>query len=268
MPDEDTPVNDGTVDDGNGGTTGDGATTGTPADTPDYGEFDSLDDLKAGYTAGQDRVSELDSLRGKQGSELSELRTANANLTGQIKGLEVTRTEPAIQPETAGSIQRAFDSEEITQGEALIKLDAINRADYDQKMKTQFAELKQQSDKDASIADFLRQNDDYEALYSSGALDKYPGMSGEQAYAMYHKDKAIEDFNTFKTDHETKIKEATEAGKQEGLRLAKGNAATSKVVGATDSGITDTGATRDLSDNRDRLAAGRQHLAELRGQSP
>lgn len=254
------PDESGTVDDG---------VIETP--TPDFGGYGSLEELLESHAKTQERVADLDTLRGRQGSELAEYRTKLASLEGQIKGIESSRAAtPSGPTETISDIQRLVDSGEITQGEAISKYAAIAQADYDKRLDARISTLKTESDREKYVANFIKENPDYEGLYESGELHRFinAGLSGEQAYDRYHREKAITELNKTKQELETKIKEAQEAGKQEGLRLAKGNSPASRVIGSQNSGITDLGPGSNLSDPRDRMAHAKQRLAELRGHAP
>ena len=213
-------------------------------ETPDYAGFGSPEELTAAYKSAQDRVNELDRLRGTQGNELGELRAETARLKGMIEAFDSER-ERASSSKTDGveDVQELYETGQISFAEAtrrIARAEAENLSkSVDEKVKSEITRLKSEMSDAEYKRQYLRDNPGYEKAFLEGHLneDIKNGLSGQQAYDRYlirQKDKEIEDL---KKQSSEKVKAAESKGVNDGIDLEKGKEGAASVIGSASSGL-------------------------------
>jgi len=260
------------ADGGQGGAEGEGAGEGTGegtgSETPTtYGGFETPEALAAEYEKVSGQVKELESLKGRQGTELGELRTTLARLEGELeayksgaggKGGESAAVDLA-------ELERQYDNGEITLAQFLTKRDAERDKIYDQRLKDGLTEFQREQDDKAYAAEFIRDNPGYVEAYNAGRLadDIAKGLSPQHAWDRYQLRASKEELESLKEQSRKAIEEAEKKGAQKGARLEKGSEAAAKVLGEGQGSFAEGGGKTPRT-HSEQVAAGVELIQRMR----
>ncbi len=211
--------------------------------TPAYAGFETSEELVAAHeklvadSEGlQGQVIELESLKGRQGSEIGQLRQTAANLEGQIETFKTAQTPGAS--DTLVEIERQYNADEITMGEFLAKRDAVMQSGFEKTLDEKFTSFQDSADRRTYEEKFIGDNPGYLEAFKAGKLtdDINQGMSGEHAFSRFEGRQAQAKITELETELQTKIKEAEDAGIQKGVQLEQGKLPSGKVLSDAGSG--------------------------------
>ncbi len=235
------PIGDGQGEPGEGTPAGDGGQGGEG--TPAYAGFGTPEELVTAHTelvatheGLQGQVTELESLKGRQGTELGTLRQTTANLEGQIEALKTAQIPAAS--DTLATIQTQYENDEITLGDLLVKRDAVMQGNFEKTLDEKFNSFQDSADRRTYEEKFIGDNPGYLEAYNAGHLteDINRGMSGEHAFSRFGANQAQIKITELEAELQTKIKEAGDAGIQKGAQLEKGKLPSGKVLSGAGSG--------------------------------
>ena len=229
---------DGTGGDGNGGQ----ETLPAGEEKGQYGGFQTPEELIAAYTEAQSkvdnlstRVSDLDSLRGRQGSELGELRSQVSNLTGLIQEYQQKISQPATPSVSMDQLNKQLDEGDISLSEYISKRDSLLKDENQNFFKTEFQRFREEMDKEKYADTFIAQNPGYLDAFNTGKLkpDMDMGYPAEHAWDRHNLRTAQQEITTLKAQVKTLSEQAKKAGQLEGKILEQGSRGTDKVLDAS-----------------------------------
>jgi hypothetical protein len=184
---------------------------------PILGKFKSADDLAAAY-------QELEKKMGEQGNELGSLKQMNEMLMEQRKS--GSQEEPEEEEEDSfdyqaqmSELSNAVEEGDVSIGEALAKASELSAENATRKALSQYQEMTEQQQQQATQQQFLNDNPDFLDLQKTGQLEAVkktlPGMH--------------DDFSAY---FALKAEQAAQAAqeKQETERIAQGAERTEKVL--------------------------------------
>ena len=205
---------------------------GQAQDTPDYGGFDSPEALVAEYTALKGKADNLESLKGRQGNELGELRSQVSKMEGIIDTLKESN-KPVISAYDPLDLERQYSNGEITLGQFLEKRDEAIRSKTKEDFKQELGNFKSELDRQTYVDRFIADNPGYTEAYERGDLSKWinRGMAGEDAWREYKYDKANSELETI-TKERDELKRQVESGNiQTVKKIKQGEDAAGRVLG-------------------------------------
>ncbi len=211
--------------------------------TPAYAGFETSEELIAAHeelTATheglQGQITELESLKGRQGTELGTLRQTTANLEGQIEALK-TAQAPAAS-DTLTEIERQYNADEITMGDFLAKRDAIQQSNFEKTLDEKFTSFQDSADRRTYEEKFVADNPGYLEAYNAGHLneDINRGMSCERAFDRFEGKQKDAKIAELELKLKTETKEAEAGGIQKGVQLEQGKLPSGKVLKDAGSG--------------------------------
>lgn len=182
------------------------------------GKFATAEDLAEGYT-------ELEGLLDKQGTEVGDLRTQNAELQKNAKG----DTEPdTVDDENTTSfadqekeILGKIDAGDMELAEGLAKITELTRAATTAELEGKFTDYDNQREAQERYDDFIGANPLFQELEASGKLDEVINNNPiHDKFSAYWALKA-----------ELDATEAYRKGQEEALKIAKGADPTTLVLG-------------------------------------
>ncbi len=259
------PIGDGQGEAGEGAPAGDGGQGGEAA--PAYAGFGTPEELVTAHTelvatheGLQGQVTELESLKGRQGTELGTLRQTTANLEGQIEALK-TAQAPAAS-DTLATIQNQYDNDEITLADFIAKRDVVMQGSFEKALDEKFTSFQDSADRRTYEEKFITDNPGYLEAFNAGHLttDINRGMSGEHAFSRFGAKQAQTKITELEAELQTKITEAEAAGIQKGAQLEQGKLPSGKVLSGAGSGSFNSQGERVVPLSR---AAQRQKGVEL-----
>ena len=217
------------------GPVGDGNDEGNKA--PDYGGYDSVEDLVKAHQTTQTQVTELESLKGRQGSEIGALRHDLAEAQGYKEGVETQQatTKPVI---TRTEIRAKLEREEISEDEALQMRDDLVKSETLAETRKMINENKAKSDHNKYVDQYLKDNPGYEKVYNDGLLnaDIRKGYTAEHAYDRYEKREIAKKLEEAKTELKTKTDKAQADGVQKGVKVEQQKNQAGKVLSGDQAG--------------------------------
>ena len=232
---------------------------------PNLAGFDSPEKLAKEYEQLKDNYTNLHSKLGQQGSELGKLREDYFKTQGMLEAMKTEKATPAASI-TLNEISEKVDNGELTYGEGLVLQAKANAKELESRMKTERESILGEINRQQRIQDYLTKHPDYEELYTSGKLGKWisQGMPGEQAYEHFHMEKTKSDLEFTRSDFDKKIQDALERGRQEGLRMAKGEKIATRVIGSPESHLQGGGPAKLPETDEEWTQRGMQLLAKIR----
>jgi len=258
--------------------TGQGATPpdegqGQTEETPDLDGYSSLEELKEHHARLKRERDELDSLRGRQGYENSQLRMELARLEGQIEAL--SKHEQASQPGlgyTFEDIQKQLDNEEITQAEALRRYDALTKAEFDKTVNSRVSSIRDEVMSEIEVERrakaFMDRNPDYETAWNKGELIPYmsDGASVETAYYRWKADSLAKEKAELESKMKSTSQNARNTGVQQGINIERQKQQAGKVLGNEQGSFAHGQSPNDFQpmSPQDRNVKAREYLAALR----
>lgn len=195
--------------------------------------YDSVDDLVAAHQTIQTQVTELESLKGRQGNELGELRRELAQ--AQSHAQETREEKPTI---TRAEIQTKLDADDITEGEAFDMRDNLIRAEVRVETQKIIADAKAKTDYDGYVIQYMKDNPGYEKAYNEGLLrtDITKGYSAEHAYSRYQNREIAEKLKNKEAELQTKTDKAQKDGVQAGVKVEQQKNQAGKVLSGGQTG--------------------------------
>lgn len=242
-----------------------------------YAGYDTPEALAEAHTsltsekaALEQQVQNLESLKGRHGNEIGQLRSQIANLTGQIEGMKSAAPQAPAGP-TIEDIAAQVEDGEVSYGEglkmAMQTATQATQAQMQQMLQDEVGKLQAQNDRQAYVTQFVKDNPGYEEAYNTGKLDPWiqQGLSGEVAWDKFQIQAKDQELADLKAQSEAATKAAEESGINKGVQLEKGKSAAGKVLTGKGSKFAQKGSNYDLSDPNQRRQAGLDRLAQLRG---
>lgn len=223
----------------------------------DFGGFNSVEDLVAAHGQTKTQVTELESLKGRQGSELGDLRRQLSESQGYAKGLESkVETKPTI---TRAEIAAQLNADEITEEEALDMRDELVRSEMRVETRKMIKEDRDEADQERYVRQYMKNNPGYEKAFNDGQLtgDIRDGFTAEHAYDRYKNRQMSEQLDERNKEAETKTKDAQKKGQEEGAKVERQKNKAGKVLsGGSSSTFRDTSQTQQpLSREKQREKA-------------
>lgn len=203
---------------------------------PDLGGYDSVEDLVSAHQTTKTQITELESLKGRQGSEIGALRHDLAEAQGYRKGVETQRaTEPTT---TRAKIQSKLDNEEISEYEAQQMRDDLIKSETRIETRKMIDEAKAKSDRDKYVSQYLKDNPGYEKAYTDGLLnvDMRAGYTAEHAYSRFEKREIAKKLEETKAELKTKTDKAQANGVQQGVKVEQQKTQAGKVLSGQQAG--------------------------------
>lgn len=197
------------------------------------GKFKSPEDLEKSY-------SELERMKGEQGSEIGNLRKEKEFLMSQIQQMQTQNKQaPAEDTDKAADIQaqlaeisQLVEDGEMTIGEGMVKSAQISAQMAQENALQGVQAMQQQQALDNSKQSFAEQNPDFFELQQSGALEEVknslPGFHDD--VSAYYAKKATDTQTAMEAAVAAAKAEGMELGKAEGMKLATGDKNTQKVL--------------------------------------
>jgi len=276
MSDELTPGTEGATGQG-----GEGQSAGTSeGQSADYAGFSTPEELVSAYQstvqeqdALKTQISNLESLKGRHGNEIGQLRQQLAQLTGQIEGMRSSqKTEPQMSIE---DIKNAVLNGQMTEAEgiALASQTAEKRAVEQAKteLSNQFNQFKQQTAQERAVEKFLSENQGYVEALESGKLDQWLDIApdgtktgGKEAWTQYQLHTTRAELEALKQKAASAAAEAEKGGIDKGLELAKSKANAGKVLNGKGGQFSQNAGNYDLNNPSQRRQAGIALLGKLR----
>ena len=211
--------------------------------TPAFAGFETSEELVTAHeklvadSEGlQGQVTELESLKGRQGNELGQLRQTMANLEGQIETFKTAQTPGAS--DTLVEIERQYNADEITMGEFLAKRDTVMQSGFEKTLDEKFTSFQDSADRRTYEEKFIGDNPGYLEAFKAGKLtdDINQGMSGEHAFSRFEGRQAQTKIAELEAKLKTETKEAEAGGIQKGVQLEQGKLPSGKVLSDAGSG--------------------------------
>lgn len=200
-----------------------------------YGGYDSVEELVAAQKATKAQVTELESLKGRQGSEIGTLRRDLAEAQGYKKGIEEREARPTT---TRAEIQAKLDRDEISEDEALRMRDDLVKSETRVETQKMIDDAKSKSDHERYVDQYLKDHPGYEKTYNSGLLDQdmRAGYTAEHAYDRHEKREIAKELKTTKAELKTKTDKAQASGVQQGVKVEQQKNHAGKVLSGEQSG--------------------------------
>lgn len=268
-----TPAGDSVETSGQGG-----GGEGTPVDYAGYESPEQLVDAHTGLVTERDslreQVTNLESLKGRHGTQIGELQQQIAQLNGHIEGMRSTAPATPAGP-TVDEIARQVANGDIDVDEGILLATQAAAQTTETRLGQQFqgmlqqeiSAMKQEADRKEYIADFLKQNAGYEEAYKTGKLAPWleQGLSGEVAWDKYQLQSKDAELATLKEQSEAAAKQAAETGINKGIQIEKGKTAAGTVLTGKGGQFSQTSGGFDLTDPNQRRQAGIAKLQKMRG---
>lgn len=257
---------------GQGGDDGGNPTGWAGFETPEA-LADAYTGLSQKHESLQKQISDLERIKGSQGSELGTLRQQMAQLTGQLEAYKnMPRQEP--QGPTLDDIAAKLQAGEIDEATALKTAQHITQqsvatklgAEFKQMLQKEIGAIKNQYAQEKYVQQFLKENPGYEEAYNSGKLQSWldRGISGEQAWLHYQLQATKTELDGLQQQAAQAAKQAQEAGFKNGAEAEKAKTAAGKVLTGKGGQFTQAGGKFDLSDPSQRRMAGIERLKQMR----
>lgn len=255
---------------GQGAGEGEGAQNYAGFETPEL-LATGFESLQAEKTALEDQVTNLESLKGRHGNEIGQLKDHINRLTGQIEGMKTSESAaqtPATP--TIDEIARQLDDGDITEADALKLVHKAGISEAEARMKglvtSEIGKLKQENANEKYVAAYLRDNPGYQEAYDSGKLGPWmdQGQSGEDAWLNFQLQASKDEITSLKEKAKKATEEAEEKGLEKGIKIEKGKSAAGSVLSGKTTQFTQSGEKVDLNDRTQRNQAGHAYLQKLR----
>lgn len=245
-----------------------------------YAGFSTPEELASDYQAKvgdlarfQEQVRNLESLKGRHGNEIGQLRNQIATLTGQIEGMRTVQS-PAQAGPTIDDIAKQLDDGDIDEAQAFRMAEKVITQQtetrlgqkFHEMLQTELGKIQQKTDHERYVEKFLSDNPGYKESYESGKLQKWldQGMPGEQAWDKYQLEATKAELQTLKQQSKDSALQAEQRGIVTGSQIEKGKSAAGKVLTGTKGQFSQAGSSHDLSDPNQRRQAGIEYLKRLR----
>lgn len=264
----------GTGADGQGG--GEGEPTG-------YAGFETPEALAEAYqsTTGQveslsKQIKDLESIKGRQGNEMFQLKQQLAQMQGRLEGMNQQRQQaPAQRGPTLDDIAKQLESGDISEATAIRLASQITANDvqtrlgrqFQQQMQKEIGGIHQKMEQKEYVRNFLAQNKGYEEAYTQGKLSPWleKGMSGEEAWDKYQLQAKEAELSELRKQANQAAKKAEESGFDKGIKINQGKLAAGKVLAGKGGKMGQADGGYNLNDPTQRRQAGSELLKRMRG---
>lgn len=263
-----------------GGDAGQGTGDGGVHGTVNYAGFETPEALAAAYTSKttemtslNEKIRNLESLRGHHGTEIGNLRNQLAALQGQIQTFQ-QQSAAQNQGPTIQDIKDKLDRGYITEADALEMVHKITLSQaessimkqYEARYNKDMTEFKNQVAFEKYKEKFIAENKGYSEAYESGKLDKWisQGMSGQVAWDKYQLEHKNAELEALKTQTAKAKEEAEKKGMEKGVKIEQGKAGASKVLNGKSTAFSQHQGNYDLSNPQQRRQAGIDKLNQIR----
>jgi len=263
-------------------TGGQGAGEPTPGQ---FGGFDTPEELATAYetqggelTTSKEQYDNLRTLDGRRSTEVGQLRTQNATLTGQIEGMKTAAPAAVAAPTgpTIDAIAKQLDAGEIDESTAIRmsyksatqEVETKLGAKFQGMLQTEIGKIQQQTAHDRYVEKFMTDNPGYKEAYETGKLELWTsqGMPGEEAWDKFQLQAKDTEIQTLKETAEEAAKAAGLDGLNKGIKIEQGKTAAGKVLtGKGGSQFSATTGKHDLGDPLGRHQAGVELIQNMRG---
>ncbi|HBJ75683.1 MAG TPA: hypothetical protein DDY86_09340 [Syntrophaceae bacterium] len=277
-----TPAVDATGGQGAGAVQGQGVDQGVRAPEgggePQPGQFagfNTPEELAADYQSKMTQLKNLESLKGRHGNEIGQLRQQVAMMSGQIEAFK-TMQPAAPQGPTIDDIALKLQNGDIDEAQAIKMAYQLATTDAETRLgkqlqntlKTEIGKIQQQTAQEKYVATFLGENPGYKEAYDGGKLDTWlqSGMSGEEAWTHYQLQATKAELDTLKKQSDAARIAAENSGINRGIKIEQGKLAAGKVLSGQGGGqFAAAGGKYNLNDPNQRRQAGIDRLKQLRG---
>jgi len=227
---------------------------GTPApEAPNYAGFSDPAQLAQEYTTLKSQheqlngqVKNLEQLKGRQGSELGQLRQSHARLQGMIEAMQQQR--PTSQGPTVEDIGMQLQAGQITEAQAfkavadIATQQSLTLAEqkFQKALSAESGKFREELSRRDYVSQFMAENPGYKEAYAGGKLSQWidQGMSGEEAWANFQLTQTRAELDALKKQAETSKKQAEQDGIKKGAQLEAGKTAAGKVLGQHQASFT------------------------------
>jgi hypothetical protein len=180
------------------------------------GKYDTPEALEAAYT-------ELQTAYGKQGGEVGDMRKSLEQMQTEIGALQPQVPAGPTAEEQRVALAQQLDDGDIVLSEFMAQTQELDRGERE----AERAQWDQQRSAQDMNNQFVEQNPQYMEMDQAGALDEYVAQNPmHDKFSAYYALQAQQS----QTATEQAVAAAREEGKAEGLKLAKGAEAASKVI--------------------------------------
>jgi hypothetical protein len=262
-----------------GGDAGQGAGDSGGQATVNYAGFETPEALAEAYTSKtsemeslNEKIRNLESLRGHHGTEIGNLRTQLATMQGQLQTYQ--RMVPQNQGPTIQDIKAKLDRGDISDADAIELVHKITLSEAENKLKTHYEETfnKKINDFKSELAfekykeKFLSENKGYQEAFETGKLDKWisKGISGQNAWDKYQLELKNAELDSLKKQTAKQKEEAEKKGMEKGVKIEQGKAGASKVLNGKSSAFAQHQGNYDLTNPQQRREAGIARLNQIR----
>lgn len=213
----------------------------------------------------QQQISNLESLKGRQGNELGQLRQKVAELTGHIDGLKSSLPAQQKAP-TMQEIAAKAQAGEIGMDEALLMASKVSEQNFKQLLQKEIGSLKEQTAKEKYVARFMSENPGYKEAFEGGKLQSWldQGMTGEEAWDKYQLQATKAENESLKKQAQEAAKKAEQSGMDKGIQLEKSKSAAGRVLSGKGGKFAQVTSNYDLKNPNQRLKAGVDVLNKMR----
>lgn len=217
------------------------------------GGYESVEALVSAHQTSKQQVTDLESLKGRQGNEIGDLRRDLSEAQGYIKGLE-TKSSQVL---TRADIERKLDAEEITEEEAADLRDKALISKVMGKTQKLLSEQKAQSDHDKYVDKYLKEHPEYEKVYHARLLDDdiKDGYTAEHAYDRYVSRENARLLKEKESELKTKTTKAEADGVQKGVKVEQQKKEAGKVLGGDTTSFSSENTQKPLSRGEQRERA-------------
>jgi hypothetical protein len=208
--------------------------------TPDYGGFESIEELVNAYGQTQEQVRNLESLKGQHGTRIGELQQRLAEMEGQLAAFQsMNQTQGGQQPGFAEIVRRYEDNDQN------VTLDHVLAAYKDQvvgeilpQVQSEINTIKTEAQREKYAEQFIQKNPDYVDAYNNGNLNPFmqQGASAEQAYFMWKTQELGEQLKAKESEKAQAEQAAREQGRKAGAQIEKGKTQAGRVLGTGSAG--------------------------------
>lgn len=248
-----------------------------------YAGFSTPEELAADYTAKteelaglQSQIQNLESLKGRQGGEIGNLRQQLATLNGQLEGMRSAMPQASTAGPSVDDVIAQYNSGEITEAEAFQKVATITAQTTENNLKGHVASEIERFKAEAAQAQyaekFILENPGYKEAFESGKLDQWMSRNpdgsvtgGEFAWAQYQLQAKDAELAAFKQQAEESAKAAEQSGIDKGIKIEQGKTAAGNVLTGKGGQFAASNGNFNLNDPTQRRQAGIERLKQLRG---
>lgn len=246
---------------------------------PNYGDFNTLEELLADHKAKKAEVDEFTPLKGRLGQELGQAKAEVQRLAAALEAVRASANKPPVEKPDQSvelkakitDLEKQYEDGTITMGQFIAARDDMIRASMKSEMESLVQQkiegFKGETAKERAVKDFLDKNPGYIEAYNAGHLmeDLNKGIPGEWAWDRHQLKQAKSEIDTLNKKIADAEKQARDQGFKLGVKAEKGKEAAGKVLGGkAGTSFSQKGKTGWKDDN-ERLAAAVAHVARMKG---